>query len=172
MYCDGCGSPLNPSGQFCSSCGKRWAPATGYVNSQRSMRRYSEYRVSRNIGALTTLWLIYGILRMLAVAALYSFGRMVFPMFFWQHHWGWEGFLPFAFFTSGAFVAAFAGSCLLLAWGLSERESWARSLAIVLSVLVLLRFPVSPLGAALGIYTLWVMLPDPSRREYDQLVHA
>ena len=169
MYCDGCGSPLNPSGQFCASCGKRWAPATGYANSQRYSRTYSEDRVRRNLGTLTTLWLIYGILRMVAALALVSFGHLVFPGILWRHDWMWDRFIPFGIFTGGTIALAFAGLQLLLAWGLSERQPWARSLAIVLSIFALLRFPI---GTALGIYTLWVMLPDPSRREYDQLAHA
>jgi len=170
MFCDGCGSPLNPSGQYCSSCGKRWAPASGYAANRTSQRPYSDDRVRRHINALTTFWLIYGILRMITVLALFSFGRLVFPWILTgPHTWGWERLLPFGLFWGGAFTAAFAGAYLLVAWGLSEREPWARSLAIVLSVIALLRFPI---GTALGIYTLWVLLPDPSRREYDQLAHA
>src|SRR5439155_1439776 len=55
-----------------------------------------------------------------------------------------------------------------VAWGLFERQSWARILGLVLGILALLRFP---LGTALGIYTLWVLAPEPSAREYDQLSH-
>jgi len=47
--------------------------------------------------------------------------------------------------------------CLVLAWGLFEREPWARFLGLALGFLALLRFP---LGTALGIYTLWVLLPE------------
>jgi hypothetical protein len=40
---------------------------------------------------------------------------------------------------------------------------------VVLGFLALLRFP---LGTALGIYTLWVLLPEESSREYDHLSQA
>jgi hypothetical protein len=53
---------------------------------------------------------------------------------------------------------------LLLAWGLFERQPWARTLGIVVSFLALLRMPF---GTALGIYTLWVLLPESSAREYE-----
>lgn len=169
MYCDGCGSPLNPSGQYCSSCGKRWAPGTWYGASQRYSRIYPNDRVRRNLNALATLWLVYGILRMAGALALLTFGHIVFPWILGSHRWGWEGLVPFGIYTGGTFAAAFAGVYLIAAWGLYECEPWARGLAIVLSVFAMLRFP---LGTALGIYTLWVLLPDPSRREYDQLAHA
>lgn len=41
--------------------------------------------------------------------------------------------------------------------GLLNEERWARILGIVLGVLNLIRFP---LGTALGIYTLWVLLQE------------
>ncbi len=173
MFCDGCGSPLNPSGQYCSSCGKRWAPATGYAAGQPAPRFYSDDRVKRNINALTTAWLVYGILRMVGVLALFSFGRLVFPWVgphWWvNQRWGWEQLVPLGICTGGEFALAFASAYLLVAWGLSERQPWARSLAIVLSFFVFLKIP---LGTALGVYTLWVLLPDPSRREYEQIAHA
>jgi len=69
-------------------------------------------------------------------------------------------------FSVGILLALFAGVHLLLAWGLSERQPWARILGIVVGFLALIRFP---LGTALGIYTLWVLLPESSGREYDEM---
>jgi len=69
-------------------------------------------------------------------------------------------------FSLGIFLAFFGVLHLLLAWGLFEREPWARMLGIVIGFLALLRFP---LGTTLGIYTLWVLLPEGSSREYDRL---
>jgi hypothetical protein len=42
-------------------------------------------------------------------------------------------------------------------------------LGIVLGFLVLIRIPF---GTALGIYTLWVLLPESSAREYDAMAGA
>jgi hypothetical protein len=42
-------------------------------------------------------------------------------------------------------------------------------LGVVIGFLALLRFP---LGTALGIYTLWVLLPEESGREYDRLAQG
>ena len=55
---------------------------------------------------------------------------------------------------------------LLLAWGLFERQPWARTLGMVLGILALIR---PPFGTALGIYTLWVLAPEASAREWNQM---
>jgi len=59
----------------------------------------------------------------------------------------------------GGFVAVmiliFCVPGLLAGWGLLQYQEWARILAIVLSVLNLLAFP---LGTALGVYGLWTLL--------------
>jgi hypothetical protein len=50
---------------------------------------------------------------------------------------------------------------ILAGRGLLQRRPWARTLAIVLSVIGLLNFP---LGTAIGAYSLWVLLNDETRR--------
>jgi hypothetical protein len=54
-------------------------------------------------------------------------------------------------------------------WGLLRRQPWARLLTIVLSFLALFHIP---LGTALGIYSLWVLLPAQSEREYEQAARS
>jgi len=83
--------------------------------------------------------------------------------------WGLDGFLSRGVFSAGVVLAMFGVLHLVLAWGLFERESWARMLGLVMGFLALLRFP---LGTALGIYTLWVLLPEESGTEYDRLVQG
>jgi ABC-type spermidine/putrescine transport system permease subunit II len=60
-------------------------------------------------------------------------------------------------------IGIFAG------WGLYERRSWARILAIVLAFLSLLH---PPFGTAIGAYTLWVLLPAASEAEYQRVARA
>ena len=124
---------------------------------------------------LATLWLVNGVLRLIGVAWLMLFGSTFFP---WLRGrigadawplgpgWGLDSFLSGGFFSLGIFLGFFGLLHLALAWGLFERQSWARILGLVLGILALLRFP---LGTALGIYTLWVLAPEQSAREYDQL---
>ena len=49
-------------------------------------------------------------------------------------------------------------------WGLLKRKSWSRILTIILGILNLVGFP---LGTALGIYTLWVLLKPESEKSLN-----
>jgi len=80
--------------------------------------------------------------------------------------WSLDSVISRGIFSAGVVLALFGVLHLVLAWGLFEREPWARFLGLVLGFLALLRFP---LGTALGIYTLWVLLPETSGKEYDRL---
>ena len=55
-------------------------------------------------------------------------------------------------------------------WGLLQRETWARTLALILAFISL--FTNIPLGTAMGVYTMWVLLPSSSEQEYHALVAA
>jgi len=50
-----------------------------------------------------------------------------------------------------------------------QREDWARTIALVVGFVALLNVP---LGTALGVYTLWVLLPRQSDDEYKALAQA
>jgi hypothetical protein len=55
--------------------------------------------------------------------------------------------------------------CILAGYGLLRKRHWGRVLAIIVSALNLASFP---LGTALGVYGLIVLLNDDSRRVFDQ----
>lgn len=63
--------------------------------------------------------------------------------------------LPVVGTTTGMFLFAAAVPSLLAGFGLLRGKNWGRILAIVVSFFNLLWFPV---GTALGIYGLWVLL--------------
>ena len=69
----------------------------------------------------------------------------------------------------GIFLLGSAVLSVLAGWGLLERQPWARTLAIVLGCLSLIKVPF---GTALGIYTMWVLLPAASEEEYRQLARV
>lgn len=177
MFCDRCGTSLTPSAQYCSGCGKPVVQAA-VAQTPHTSTTLSQGRVRRHIQPLATLWLINGILRLMTVGWFMVFGTMFFPFL---RSWGGPVVWPFGrvfgpdfFFTRGLFslgifLALFGVLHLVLAWGLFERQPWARTLGVVIGFLALLRFP---LGTALGIYTLWVLLPEESSREYDRLSQA
>ena len=54
---------------------------------------------------------------------------------------------------------------LITGWGLLSFKPWARILGIVLSVLNLLNIPI---GTALGIYGLWVLLNKDTERLFNR----
>ena len=57
--------------------------------------------------------------------------------------------------TTGMFMSALALPSLLAGFGLLREKNWGRILAIIVSFFNLLWFPI---GTALGIYGLWVLL--------------
>jgi len=57
----------------------------------------------------------------------------------------------------GVILVALALPGIIAGYGLLKRKSWGRMLAIIVAILGLLNFP---LGTAVGIYSLWVLLPE------------
>ncbi|HWG19276.1 MAG TPA: hypothetical protein VG225_02020 [Terracidiphilus sp.] len=55
---------------------------------------------------------------------------------------------------------------LVAGLALVKRAPWARIFAIVAAFLTIIK-PIT--GTALAIYTLWVLMPSASAREYDQI---
>jgi glucose uptake protein GlcU len=69
----------------------------------------------------------------------------------------------------GFFVLAKAAAGFIAGWGLLHREPWARLLTVVLGFLALIHIPF---GTALGVYTLWVLLPAKAEEEYENYQRA
>jgi hypothetical protein len=169
MFCDKCGSPLSAGAQFCSACGKATGAAP-IATAPNVARPTSDGRVQRHIQLLASLWLANGILRFVEVGSILIAGQMLPFLAVWGiggrfGNWPFN-FLPFGLYAIAGVLAFFGVLHLLLAWGLFQREAWARMLGLVIGFLALLR---PPFGTALGIYTVWVLLPQQSSQEYDQL---
>jgi hypothetical protein len=153
MFCVRCGATLTETQQFCPSCG---APAGGAVVAPPAARG----RVASHVRLVGILWLVVSAMRLIP-------GILMLAML---SHGGAE-FAPeqMPLFVQGIMrmvgMALVAASALGIAagWGLLTRQPWARMLAIVMSFFALLEIPF---GTALGIYTLWVLLPAQSAAEY------
>ena len=50
--------------------------------------------------------------------------------------------------------------------GLLQYRSWGRILAIIMSILILFKFP---LGTAIAIYAFWVLFSEEGREHYQTL---
>ena len=155
MFCDRCGAQLQGPVTFCPHCRRQFgaAPPPPVVN-----------RVAGHLRNVAVLWLVYSALRLLPGLFLNSFSD-----------WG----VPFGddvpYFVHGI-VRSVAGVFMatgligvIAGWGLYERRSWARILAIVLGFISLVH---PPFGTAIGIYTLWVLLPASSEVEYQRMAQA
>ena len=179
MVCQSCGSPVVEQGRFCSRCGAQVAgpmPTPPPGHSQMCSGYPSPLpRVQRNLQTLGSLWCIYAGYRLLA-GLMGVFFLRAFSMHGFGGRGGWMlgnqmppimplwmgAMVPVIAIVTviGAVLAAFVGFSLL------QRKPWGRTLAIVVSILALFRFP---LGTALGIYTLWVLAPAYSGMEYEAI---
>ena len=158
MFCDQCGAQLEVNQGFCSRCGKEVRGPIGIAAPRPG-------RVQAHIRLLGILWLALS-----AFDVMGGIVGIVLANSIFSHEWGIQG-LPlflqplirgFAIFS---LVKAAAG--FLAGWGLLNRQSWARPLAIAMGIVSL--FIHIPFGTALGVYTLWVLLPAHAEAEYEKL---
>ncbi len=159
MFCDSCGTQLQAQQQYCSGCGK---PITGGIVGYPRRSRIQEH-----VRLLAILWFALGAFEMLGGVVLVVLANTLFV-----HLAAMEppqpGGPPLTFLRPlisviGIFVLGKGLAGFLAGYGLLNREPWGRVLALVLGFLALLNVP---LGMALGIYTLWVLLPANSEEEY------
>jgi hypothetical protein len=127
--------------------------------------------VQEHIRLLGILWLAFSALDAVVGLVLCILANTVFAHL---HELGAPPETPAAFVRSlfsviGGLVLIKAAVGFFAGWGLLRRQPWARLLTIVLSFLALFHIP---LGTALGIYSLWVLLPAQSEREYDQVTRS
>ncbi|HSM57759.1 MAG TPA: hypothetical protein VK879_16520 [Candidatus Sulfomarinibacteraceae bacterium] len=66
----------------------------------------------------------------------------------------------------GGLMLVLALPGLLAGYGLLKRRSWGRLLALIVGILNLFNFP---LGTALGVYTLWVLLQNEATDYFNGL---
>jgi uncharacterized membrane protein (DUF2068 family) len=163
MYCPNCGAKLNEGQSYCSSCGK---PTAATSATPAAAVRY-EGRVARHIQAVAILWVVWSILDLARGAGFLffrGFALHFMPFSFPARAW----MLPVAMVTAMAGVVTLAYGVIgvIAAWGLFERLRWARVLTIIIAFLSLIHIPF---GTALGIYTLWVLLPAQSGQEYVRM---
>jgi hypothetical protein len=162
MFCDKCGSPAQAGQRFCSRCGKEFAG--GAIAHAR------QSRVADHIRLLGILWLALSALNAVGGVILYGVANTLFVRLpqmggppgstAWLH--------PFLSIIA-ILIGIKAAVGFLAGWGLLQRLPWARLLTIILAFLALFNVPF---GTALGIYSLWVLLPAGADAEYEEQVRA
>jgi hypothetical protein len=159
MFCDQCGAQLQAGQSSCVRCGK---PIVGLSQLRRN-------RVREHIRLLGILWMAYSALHVVAGAILIVVAHTIFAGTFHVPNGPppevTQWLRPFLSFI-GYLILAKAAAGFIAGWGLLQRESWARVVALVVGFVALLNVP---LGTALGIYTLWVLLTPQSDEEYKTL---
>ena len=164
MFCDKCGASVQGDQRFCGRCGKEFAGGAVVPLSRHS-------RVANHIRMVGILWLAFSALNALVGVVLLILANVIFAHL---HEMGASpdvpvGFLHSLFGTIGTLILLKAVAGFIAGWGLLQRESWARMLTIVLAFIALLHIPF---GTALGIYTLWVLLPTAADAEYAEQVRS
>jgi len=162
MFCDQCGTQLQAGEARCGRCGKT---VLGLIELRRS-------RVRQHVRMVGILWMAYSSLYVLAGVAVMVVAQTIFNGSF--HFSGGPPpdvivWLRPLLICVAWLILAIAATGFFTGWGLLRREAWARTFALVVGFLALLRIP---LGTALGIYTLWVLLPSQSDEEYKALAQA
>ena len=157
MFCHVCGACLQEGASFCASCGRAVGNAPLMPPQQG--------RIAGHVRLLGILWIAMSAFHLipgLALLAIFGQHAPFFPP-------GVPEFVHGLLQTIGWLFIAGSVAGLVAGWGLLDRQPWARMLAIVLGFLNLLHMPF---GTALGIYTLWVLLPAQSEQEYRSVARA
>ena len=152
VFCDQCGTKLEGGMSFCPGCGK---PA----NAAPAQPLPSRGRVASHVRLVGIFWIALSAFRLVPGLAVFVIAKPVTAFL----PWGLRGIVGTVLPLAGIVMLAAAAVGLAAGWGLLERQPWARILALVLAFLNLLDLPF---GTALGVYTLWVLLPAESEREY------
>ncbi len=158
MFCSHCGSVLAAGAAFCPNC-----QAQAIVVTERKPR------VQSQLTLLTALWFAMGALRLVCALVIFGVASFMLPMIAQQQREPIPMLVPTLLTGVGALVALIAVLSLAVGWGLYQRASWARMPALVMAFFSLLSIP---LGTALGIYTLVVLLPAESEAEWRQITQS
>jgi len=165
MFCDQCGAKLQAGEPRCGRCGKT---VLGLIELRRS-------RVREHVRLVGILWMAYSALHVVAGVVVIVVAQVIFGSVHGVIHipngpppevtvW-----LRPLISLIGWMILAKAAAGIIAGWGLLQRQDWARTVALVVAFIALLSVPI---GTALGIYTLWVLLPNQSDDEYKALAQA
>ena len=151
MFCNSCGTQLSESATFCSRCGKS-------IGTTPLMPRQG--RIAGHVRLLGILWLAISAFRLIPGLFLMAFASTrLFPP-------DVPEFVRALMPAIGIVFLFIAGIGIAIGCGLLARQPWARMLAIVFGALSLVDIPF---GTAIGVYTLWVLLPAESEQEYRSM---
>jgi hypothetical protein len=157
MFCTTCGNPITADQAVCSKCGR----ATTVGNMQGGINR-----VTQHYRTLGILQIVYSGLHVIGGFAVIMVAKFVFGGIIGMRAPRAPLFMQPLLMFVGICILAFSAIGLIGGIGLLNREPWARTVALVAGFLELVNFPI---GTALGIYTIWVLLSSGSEEEYRRM---
>jgi hypothetical protein len=160
MYCDGCGAAVQAGQAFCSACGKQ------VVGGALMMAQPGARRVQQHVHLLGILWLAVSALNAIGAVVVYIIANTLFAP---GNDTGAPNFLHPLLTVISIVIVVKAALGFVAGWGLLQREHWARIVALVLAFISLFNVPF---GTAIGVYTMWVLLPMQSEQEYESMASA
>jgi hypothetical protein len=177
VYCQHSGMQLDDSASFCSRCGqstREAAQTTPRVAGAAAVAVVTPNPVQAlgaQVHVLGILLAVYSVLRLILSGWLVLFSRGMMRMSIRTWPRNIDPF-PFMQFVRGIFVfsgivsliTGILGICAAVA--LLRRDRSGRTIAIVAACFALISFPV---GTAMGIYTLVVLLRQGASDTYDRL---
>lgn len=170
MFCNRCGTQLQPDFNSCPKCGAPVAGATPVASAAAApvpQMPAAQSKLQRHLRILGILWIIVGVLWIIPSLVLMGISHA--PHIIIGDQMFSRPFMPPFLFSLGSVFLIIAAGGILVGWGLMNHEHWARITAIIVGILALFH---PPFGTALGIYTLWVLLPAGSAAEYERMSHA
>lgn len=163
MYCDACGAEVQPGQSFCGKCGKQ-------IIGPVSLAQPLPGRVREHVRLVGLFWLALSAFNIIGGIILYVIANTLFAR---MNEFGsprGSAFLRPLLSTVALLLLVKAAAGFIAGWGLLQHEPWGRILALVMGFISL--FTNIPFGTALGVYTMWVLLPARSEQEYETLVAA
>ncbi len=159
MFCNTCGSSITLDQSICPRCGCSTTGARAAIATRT--------RVAANIHLLAILWFVLGAFWLIPTTIMAILAAVItVPLVT-------ERAGPVAIvFAPGMFVAlcllflAFGSLKIATGWGLLKLRPWGRTFALVMAFFGLF---APPFGTALGVYTLYVLLPDAAADEYRRM---
>lgn len=164
LFCNHCGAQSQPDFRLCPKCG---TPVASDAPVSGAIAATTTGKLERHLRILGILWIVVGVLWI--IPSLVLMGLSHAPHLMIGDEMFTHPFMPPVLFSIGSVFLVIAAGGILVGWGLMKRERWARTTAIVVGILAIFH---PPFGTALGIYTLWVLLPANSAVEYDRLSQA
>jgi hypothetical protein len=163
MFCDACGTAVQPGQAFCGKCGKQIVGPVSFAQPRPG-------RVQGHVRLVALFWLAFSAFNTIGGLVLYVLANTLFVHLAEANPENSIGFLRPLLSVVAILLLAKAAIGFIAGWGLLQHESWARVLVLVLAFISL--FTNIPFGTALGVYTLWVLLSSDSEREYEALAQA